>query len=323
MPGRSAMFAWMAAAGTFLACGRPTGGTGSASMGLQGAPEAREPWCLVLPKGRGPGQVGLHVPREGAPEAPMAFVVDGQGHVILLDQVNERVQLLDGEGTLLKAWPLPSPTFQDLALLPKGGMVVLDRLAARRLLFLDEDGAVVSGLPVEGPYVPEGGGVTGLFVTREGVWLEVEHRASVLVAKPEGRPVPRRRVFGRPLHGRVLRARLLADGRIQVTLGQMWGAAPARRLALLPESGRVREVVALEACGRGRILLAAKRPAVEGLEELLVWVLDLEGRLVGRRVLELQPTALEVFRPLRCDERGRVFLLTADEEAASLEEVWP
>jgi hypothetical protein len=127
---------------------------------------------FTAPWGSAEGELGRRVPEEGAPEGPMSFVVSEDGRVFVLDQVNQRVQVFK-DGKFSREIKIPGDTFQDLAVDPDGRVVLLDRLAQKAVVFLDPEQRV----PLKGPHVPEGGGVTGLFLN-DGVWVEVEHNPS-------------------------------------------------------------------------------------------------------------------------------------------------
>ena len=153
---------------------------------------------LELGWGAGPREVARHHGNEGASEGPMSFHVDGQGGVYVLDQVNQRV-VEHRPGGAVKEYYLPSDTYQDLAVAPGGEVLVLDRLRRSSLLLLAPDGSYLDEVGVLGPGIPEGGGITGLLLREDGVWIEYGHTHSVRVLDHRLLPCTREIWPGRPL----------------------------------------------------------------------------------------------------------------------------
>ncbi|NOZ86169.1 MAG: hypothetical protein GXP49_07865 [Deltaproteobacteria bacterium] len=148
--------------------------------------------------GSGPEDVGHKLPENGAPEGPMSFFVAPDGGIFILDQVNKRmIHVKDHKAD--KTISIGSDTFQDIAVTSSGDIALLDRLAGKKVDVLEPDGNLVSSLPIEGKGVPEGGGVTGLFVKDNGIWVEDEHARLVRIADAHGVPDPNRpSILGRP-----------------------------------------------------------------------------------------------------------------------------
>jgi hypothetical protein len=275
--------------------------------------------------GAGPADLGRSRPAEGAPAGPMSLAVDGSGSVYVLDQVNARVQVF-AAGRALRQIPLPGDTFQDLAL-GRDGLVLLDRLARRALTFVDERGTVRHEVALEGAGVPEGGGVTGLFVRDDGAWVEVEHRGLVRVADAAGRADP-----ARPTQP----GRLAADGRAYLravraapdaALVLAAPAAGAGELALLAQptfAWPVQRLSALESDRAGRVYLGAVvADQATGDEREVVVVLAPGGAEAARLTLPPRPGPEEQLRPLVLGADGAIYQLACEPDAAVIRRAVP
>ena len=134
-----------------------------------------------VPWGTSPSTVSRLDGNEGASEGPMSFAVSNDGRTWFLDQVRQRLALFATDGSLAREVPIPASTFQDFEVTDQGWFVLLDRLASRVLLVLDPSGKSVREVPIEGPGIPEGGGVTAMLADDAGIWLEFNHSARVRV----------------------------------------------------------------------------------------------------------------------------------------------
>ncbi|MFH0915595.1 MAG: hypothetical protein V1912_04020, partial [bacterium] len=136
---------------------------------------------VTLPWGSADGQVGLQAPGEGLVRGPEAVAVAPNGRVAILDSVNKRVVLLDGDGTFVNAVPLALTEPRFLAV-SDDRLYVLDCDGDRRLAAVDWSGAGqgVAALPELDDVV------TGLFVTDSGPCVEVAHESVFLVEPSEG-----------------------------------------------------------------------------------------------------------------------------------------
>jgi hypothetical protein len=324
----------VALAAAFVPLGRPAGsarpGAGpstrrsAAVEAAPGAPAAGGGSLVVLraPWGAGPGEVGRRVPAEGSPEAPMSFVVDQNGRVYVLDQVNRRVQVFEA-GRAVGATPLEVDTYQDVALHPSGDLVLLDRLGRRAVDFVAEDGRTRRTVPLVGPHVREGGTVTALFQHGDGTWVEVEHRHLVRVALLDGSPDPDRPTApGRltPAGDVVWAARDSARG--AVVAHQRAGEPQARLLARPHFARPVREIVALEADAAGRVILAAAVGRAPDEADVIV-VLDPDGSETARIALPPRVLPDEQLRPIRLGGDGAVYQLRPEEAGVTLTRLVP
>ena len=275
--------------------------------------------------GSAPGELGHDIPEEGAPEGPMSFVVDSRGRVFVLDQINRRVQIFE-PGKPPRIIPLDRDTFQDLALRGDGGLALLDRLAGKELVLLDDQGAETGRVPLVGDGVSEGGAATALFQRDDGAWVEVEHRELVRLTDAEGRADPKRpSLTGRPTpDGRsLLRARLQRPSTAVVTILPVAGGPP--REMRVDFALRVGHLVALAADASGRIFVAAHLmrlrdgPPYDVLESRLeLVVLDTAGEELARQRLPAPGGPEEQFRSIRVGADGAVYQLVLDESGATM-----
>ncbi len=181
------------------------GGGTVAFTGSDGAPTAQSsrlravgPEVLIqVPWGVGRSDLGRFEGDEAASEGPMSFAVGGDGTFWFLDQTRMRLVQFDDQAGMLRDVPLGSDTFQDFELMQDGSFVLLDRLARRILVVLDAAGNHVRDVSVEGPGIPEGGGVTGMLADADGIWLEFNHTERVRVLDGQLLPCKREVVRGR------------------------------------------------------------------------------------------------------------------------------
>lgn len=280
--------------------------TGSAPLTWQRSEFANLPW------GNGPLQAGRLNQGEQNPEAPMALDADAEGNVWLLDQINERVVVLDGKGgsRVIKV----GRTVQDLAVEPTGALWTLDRLVAKAAERRDgQSGAVLQTVGLVSAKIAEPGLTSGLFVHDGGVFVEVEHTAL-------------RRIAGTP--GVDLRNRPSADGkwllaalRVPPDKVAVAGRAPtaaedqAPGLALQGQfSIPVAEIIELAGDLAGRVWLAAdlvqvgpdnKPTAVK--REAIAWGPD--GKEVARLEMCAPVGPEEQFRTVRVKPGGALYNL--------------
>ena len=249
----------------------------------------------------------------------MSFAVGDDGRVIVLDQVNGRVQLFgDGAPVIV---PLPRDTFEDLA--PVGdGLVLLDRLTTGTLLSLGLDGATRDEVPLRGHGVADPGEVTALHTQADGTYVEVGHRDLVRLLDPDGRPVEARTILpGRPLadgSGRFLQAARVGPSVAEVRLGD----APLARVEFeLP----LWHITGLESSADGRVFLGAELvlEAADPPYDLLdhreeVVVLGGDGGELGRVALRPTEVPEQVMQRLRVAPDGSLYHLGFDDDGATV-----
>ncbi len=285
-----------------------------------------------LPWGGGPQALGHRVPREGAPEGPSSFAVDRRGAVWVLDQVNERVQVVF-RGRVARTLSIPTDTYQDLDVLPDGTLVLVDRLVQRHVALRTPAGSWRFA-PVEGPGVPVGGGVTGLFALPDGLWLEWAHTRLVRVADRQGRADPRRPVrWGRPAGGGGALVRAVRAGPGEVVVLRRDGSRRRVGTHIIARLGfalPVAQLLALESDDQGRIYVVAHLldrdpvdPARVRSERLEVVSLAPQGRERFRRALPVNDGPEEQLRSFRVGRDGALYQLRFDANGATLWRVTP
>ncbi len=159
----------------------------------QGREFANSPWGSQL------GQLGHDRPQEANPEGPMSLTTDAQGNVWVLDQVNHRLVRYDRDGRAAQAVPLTQGAPQDVAIGRDGTVAVLDRHADQNVSVVGPDGTARGSLPLAGRGIPESGGVTGLLVDGNDVYVEREHGPLVRIGDLAGTvDTARPEIPGRP-----------------------------------------------------------------------------------------------------------------------------
>jgi hypothetical protein len=261
----------------------------------------------------------------------MSFVMDARGRIHVLDQVNSRIQIFE-DGKEPRSVALPSDTYQDIEIDKKGNTIVLDRLVTASIAFIDPEGRVDHTVPLVGPGIPEGGGVTGLFARDDGVWVEVEHKSAVRVADPSGAPDKERPIVpGRPSYdgGARLYAELAGPESASVSILPASGAAGQSASASVSFPMRAFGLHALESDAEGRVYLAANLYREEEaapfrvLEEReTMVVLSRNGGEIGRVELAPPTGPEEQFRPIRVGPDGAIYQLICRERGGTIERFW-
>lgn len=276
------------------------------TVALQAAPPA----ALTLRAGPAPEALGITRDDDASTEGPGSLAVDADGRIFVLDAAHARVAVLDKDGALAASVPLPSDTVEDIALLPTGDLVALDRLVARRVYVLAPGGAVVASAPVEGAGVEDGGLVTAVFADATGVWLEVLHGAQVRVLDAALRADAARTTRpGLPFGAEYVRLRKVGDAAQLLFFdadGVLRGDGVVRFSSLLELSGLVAQHQAVATAGKGGELwvagheLAQATPSGAPTRDVVVLV-RLQRRPDGR-VVELARRELRAspeFVPLK------------------------
>lgn len=283
----------------------------------------------TLVKGRwgaAPGEFGRKRDPESAPEAPMSLAPGPKGQLLVLDQQNGRIQRFDAQGKPAGEVRVGADTFQDVAVDPKGNVLVLDRLADGEVAIYDAEGRPKGRVPVVGGPITEGGGVTGLFADERGVWLEREHGEVVRIADAEGRPDPNRPTQpGRPSRDGQLHlwARIASapEGTVLVRAFDRDGQVRwQRRLGL---ERPIAHLLLLDTDRRGSAYLGALtgRPTEEGLAEATIVVVRAglaDGQPTGRLVLPAPEVPEEMFRELSVTDDGEILQLLPRDDGMSV-----
>ncbi len=288
-------------------------------------PPRKEEVVLRAGWGSQPGQLGRNPAEESNPEGPMSLTVDAEGRLLVLDQVNMRVQVFE-DGKPVASVPLPNDTIQELALDKDGDLLLMDRLAEQSVLEVDASGKIKNEVALVGPGVPEGGAITGMFWREDGLWVEIEHRSLVRVMDASGNPDP-----ARP----TLEGRLSADGQfllhamldgptsVAVLYRPMAEQGELRLLARLAFPLQVLQILSLDTDMMGRVYLAAHLvrwrqvdPFDAEEEHVVMVVLGPDGGELGRIPLHTTRLPEEQMRSIHVTPDGVIYQLVFTEEGA-------
>jgi hypothetical protein len=147
--------------------------------------------------GSGPGKFGRKRAAESSPEGPMALSVAPDGSVVIIDQINRRIERFRDGHSGVSTTPIGGDTVQDLALGPEGRMVLLDRFVDRGVQVYGPDGKLLNDVPLSGK--TELGSLTGVFADEQGIYVEREHGMVQRLADANGnRTSGDRELPGRP-----------------------------------------------------------------------------------------------------------------------------
>ncbi|HNZ21784.1 MAG TPA: hypothetical protein PLJ27_19925 [Polyangiaceae bacterium] len=266
--------------------------------------------------GGGKDQIGRDVPEEANPEGPMSLAIGPNGTLTVLDQVNGRLARYDKNGRRTFDTRLDALYPQDVTVASDGTTLVLDRLKDKNVTVLDPNGNVVGQIPLEGTSIDEPGGITGVFVDGDDVYVEREHGALVKVGTKDGAPAQEpEELPGRPSRDGSL---LLSAGIIDPEAGRIFVSAIQRatRDHLFTRELRLEEavmyLVLLDSDKHGTIYVAA----VIGNPELspgdvrvqLVCLEPTQGAPVGGAWMPANTLPDETFRDaVVLDEGGVVY----------------
>ena len=265
----------------------------------------------------------------------MSLASTRDGRAWVLDQVNARMVRVGRDGVVDARAHVALRAAQDVATGADGSVAVLDRLGDRAIALYDRDGNA-RGRVALGTRAGESGGVTGLFVERDGVYVEREHGPLVRVADEEGHALEgdageADEAPGRPTRdGRSYVSATLADratGRIALSAWERPGAT-LRYTRVLPLGNAVRTLVLLDSDRAGVVYLGAlgefgavSDPA-SGERALAVKLLCVEpvtGRVTGQNTLPASEGPEESFREFSVLDDGGVLYLRRTGEGAAVE----
>jgi hypothetical protein len=234
----------------------------------------------------------------------MSFTVEKDGSLLVLDQVNGRLVRFGARGPA--SIPVSQRAPQDVAVAPDGSLAVLDRLGDRSVALLGPEGQVRGELPIEGPSVREGGGVTGVFVDGHDVYVEREHGQLVRVGDTDGHPDPTQPTIpGRPSrNGLWFLLAGLVDARAgRAYLTEIDRATSQNRFTRELDVGEpLWSLVLLDSDLAGTIYVGFQ--VAEGLR--LACVDGASGEVTGEAELPASPMPEESFRDLVALDQGGV-----------------
>ena len=307
----------------------PTGGAGGAGAKGQPLRFASGRPLIDAKWGSAAGQLGRRRGSEEAPEGPMSFAVGPGGEVLVLDQVNARVQRFGADGKPGAAINVATDTFQDLAVDREGRVYALDRLADQEVAIFGPDGQPLAQVGVVGGPITEGGSVTGLSVGADGVWVEREHVESVHIAGPGGQPDPDRTTRpGRPLRdGSGFIGAALQDpaaGRAVVKVWDREGRPRWERPVTFPRP--ILQLLLLDSDLRGHVFVGAEvgvedpQPPHDftDLADVVIRLSQEGGAEAGMLVLPASEIPEEVLRRLVITDDGDVLQMLLSDDGAAI-----
>jgi hypothetical protein len=275
---------------------------------------------VAAPWGSGRGDLGRTRPQEANPEAPMSFGVTRQGGMVALDQVNRRLVWFDKDGNHERDIQTTQKAPQDLVVAADGKVAVLDRLADKSVEILDSNGKPIGKLPLEGPGIPEGGGVTGVFVDGKDVYAEYEHGRVFLLGSTDGVPASERTDLpGRPSRDGKL---ILSAGIVDPLEGRMWVSATDRstmdhrftRELRMPMP--ILRILLLDSDLKGIIYVASHLgdDTLDGHTGVqLVCLEPQQGEPVGRTFIPVPDEPEEIFKSMVALDDGGVMIAVPSE----------
>ena len=287
------------------------------------APEAIRSAAGMVVWGSGPGQLGRERQEEGNAEGPMAVSLGPAGEAWVVDTVNGRLQRFSPDGGHLGSQPLAVQYAQDVAVLPDGRTLQLDRLVDKAVAVVAADGRVLGELPLAGPSLEEPGGVTGLFVDGEDVYVERAHGALVRVGDASGkRDEVQPEAPGRPSRDG---ASWLSAGVVDGEAGRLY-VTSIRRQPLAQRFTRelrvppaVLRLVWLDSDAAGVIYLAWLSDAGgAGPQVVLACLAGDDGRVLGQRALPASNVPDETFREFAVDPAGGALYAWRTEDGMQL-----
>lgn len=252
----------------------------------------------------------------------MAVSVGPGGEAWVVDTVNGRLQRFERDGGYLGSQPLAVQYAQDVVVLPDGRTLQLDRLVDKAVAVVGADGRVVGELPLVGPSLGEPGGVTGLFVEGEDVYVERAHGALVRVGDTAGKQDGAQpEVPGRPSRDG---ASWLSAGVVDGVAGRLY-VTSLRREPLAQRFTRelrvppaVLRLVWLDSDAAGVIYLAWLSDTGGGAQVTLCCLSGEDGRVLGQRLLPASNVPEETFREFAVDPGGGALYAWRTEEGLQL-----
>jgi len=257
----------------------------------------------------------------------MAVATGPKGALILLDQVNGRLQRFSADGRLLSTSPISTMTAQDVTIDAEGNAIVLDRLGQDpKIHIFDPSGQRKGAIPFLGEPVTEPGDVSGVFSDADGIYVEVGHDKVVRIADASGNAVSTREtVPGRPTRDGKL---YIKAGIIDRAAGRLYVQAHDKTQKLAWESAlafgaSVVHILLLDSDAVGNVYLGVEvqetPPPEETYKTVVARLEGAHGKLNGQLILP--PTTgdpTESFRPLTVSADGTVYQLVDTPQGPTL-----
>jgi outer membrane protein assembly factor BamB len=275
--------------------------------------------------GSGVGQLGRERRVEGNAEGPMSLAIAPDGSVAVLDQVNGRILTKKPDGTAREI-RIGARAAQDLAIGRDGAMAVLDRLGDKRVDVLGPDGSVRASFPLEGRGIREGGGVTGVFVDGDAVYVERAHASLVRLGDLSGKAdEAREEILGRPLRDGTATTHAWIEGKPPadsafVSVNERSGKTSRFTRQVTP-GAPVFGIALLDSDRAGVVYfgLVLGDAASGGPSSIGLYCLDgRSGQVLGSTSLPLSTLPDETFRELAVADGGGVTYLYRTDEGSQL-----
>jgi len=282
---------------------------------------------VVAPWGPGTGQLGHRKPAEGNPEGPMSLQVNADGKIFVLDQVNGRISVFDETGKPSETIPLPSTSVQDFAFNPTGGFVLLDRLSARSLIFVNSHGTEIKRVAIEGKSVADSGAVTAMVAAQDGVWVEYEHKNLTKIATFDGQADEERRTMEGRSFGSDMLLRAARDPRGTAVISAFSSsmALGSGYLAKVDFGAPISQLLEVSGNPAGQVTVAAhlvqedQTPAHAVVQESIgLAVLSQKGTIERRGELAASDEPDEQFRPITIAPNGSIYHLHIGTNVATI-----
>jgi hypothetical protein len=143
--------------------------------------------------GSGSDELGRIIPQEASPEGPMSFVIDSSGNILVLDQLNKRIQVYDKNGKHIKTIPIPAATFTDIAIGASGNLFLLDRYVYEMVALIDDKGNILKKIELIGEYITGTGSISEINSREDGLWVVVGN-SMVRICDASGEPYKNRQI---------------------------------------------------------------------------------------------------------------------------------
>lgn len=268
------------------------------------------------------GGLTKNVPEESLPKGPSAFVVDSAGKAHVLDRVSSRIQIFEEKGgrwASTKSVVLPEGDYIDLEL-DGTGYILLDRSQREAVSFVDGNGKETGAVRLAGAHVPEVSHVKALRKRGEDVWVQLANNDFVRVAQART-PAQDRAVETGLVTPTGKRLVPVVKRPTDVKVGYL-SESGAGSLAMLSFDYPVAGVTALELGRSGQtyvvVALEEAAPGKPAHAEQTLVVIDSKGDEVIRADLDVDDSGLDVNRPIRVGEDGKLYQMRLSDDGVDL-----
>jgi hypothetical protein len=267
------------------------------------------------------GSFGEDTAEEGNSAGPMSLAYDAaKNELLILDQLNARIQRLNASGQVLGELKIPEGPAQDLAVLPVGQRIaVLYRFVRESLVVLDGAGKIVEEVKLVGAGIPHPSSVLGLYVTEEGLWAKAEG-VSVLLLGPEGAALSHRVLEQGTVQGKSLYKVAHAGTEVGIFAEPRHTATGLRKAALRYDTP-VSAVTGFQVDGAGHVFVVTlhREEGEEGIRSrTLLKVLSPELKLLRTEELPKPHGSREIFRSTEPGPDGQLYYLRLTSDGIEL-----